>query len=178
MRRLPNFSSYMVDDAMPKGVAHEWEDVEAVLRGLVRQPCLTARHSYGDELRLHFGQPLADRMTRLEHRQRGEWVLGTRGSLWRLSRSGVLVSDADRPADVFTEQVAVLAGVRVATVRLSRSTLDLELHFENGLTFVVPLNDDQDDLAAWELFTPDGQVLTIGPGRRWDLSRADAPNGT
>jgi hypothetical protein len=72
-------------------------------------------------------------------------------------------------------ELNVLAGTTVAQARVSSSDFDLQIAFNNGLVFIVPVNGDDDDLATWELFTPGRLVITMGPGRRWSLSRADSP---
>ncbi len=151
------------------------EGLQAILDGLAGQPFLMARRAYGDELRLHFGWPVPYRSPLLASLTHGEWVLGTRASPWQLAGPGGLVTEAECPPDVPAAELDVFAGAKVAQARVSSSDFGLRIAFDNGLVFIVPVNGDDDDLAAWELFTPGRLVITMGPGRRWSLSPADSP---
>jgi hypothetical protein len=133
---------------------------QTILDTLTGQKVLAARTSYGDELQLHFGRPRPYRIPQLADRPRGEWVLTTRASPWRL----------DGAADV-----AALVGSRVARVALSFPDLELRITFDGELAFAIPVNEESDGLAAWELFTPDALVLTAGPGRCWSVSKDTSP---
>src|SRR4051794_18951827 len=57
--------------------------LDLFLKALHGQRCMEARLSYGDELKIHFGepQPIADQ--KLAGIQRGAWVLAVRASPWR-----------------------------------------------------------------------------------------------
>lgn len=53
-----------------------------VLGELAGLPCLKAEVSYGGELMLHFGSGQSYQHPKLKNQERGEWILGTRGSSW------------------------------------------------------------------------------------------------
>jgi hypothetical protein len=54
----------------------------------------------------------------------------------------------------------------------------LTIGFSDGTDFTVtPIPDDEDDaIENWELFTPDGLLLTYGPWGRWHLGKATDPD--
>lgn len=151
------------------------EGLQTILDGLTGQSFLMARRAYGDELRLHFGRSMLYHGAALPGQAHGEWVLGTRASPWQLAGPGGPITSAEGPPDAATAELDVLVGTKVAQARVSTSGFDLQVAFNNGLVFIVPVSGDDDDLASWELFTPARLVITIGPGRHWSLSRADSP---
>src|SRR5690242_19771692 len=75
-----------------------------ILDALTGHSVLAARTSYGDELQLHFGRPRPYRVPQLAGRHRGEWILATRASPWRLEGS---------------DDIAALVGSRVERAELS-----------------------------------------------------------
>lgn len=151
--------------------------VETILRRLTGEPLLAARTSYGDELRLHFGKDVRPNSGVLVDRPRGEWILGARASPWYLTGRAPLVSEVNGAADVSESALALasLVGAKVVHANVAYPSLDLEVAFEVEVTFVVASNSEGDDLPAWELFTSDRRVLSMGPGRQWDLVPADSP---
>ena len=169
----------------PVNSPEDLRDLEAILNGLVDLPLLAVRTAYGRELRLDFGQSVPFRSPLLAGRVRGEWVLGTRASPWCVFRSNEFAAGAQHPQDRNETALAELVGATVTNARVSYPDLDLTLSFDGGAAFTVSVdrgeidnhdNDhDENDLSAWELFTPDRLVLTVGPGRRWSLTPVDSP---
>jgi hypothetical protein len=94
-------------------------------------------------------------------------VVDAKGGLWRLG-----TWDADySPADP-----AVLAGKAVVSAKLDEPSGVLTIGFsDETLSTVTPDMDEDDDVENWELFTPEGLVLTYGPRGRWQLGSADDP---
>jgi hypothetical protein len=146
------------------------QDLQSVLQALSGQPFLAARTSYGDELRLDFGRPVPYGTSLLAHYVRGEWVLGIRASPWRLTGTNDHVTDLERPSGAADTIFAALVGERVTDVRVSYPDLDLRISFNGGQVFTVPINANDESIAAWELFTPDHVVVRAGPGRQWSVS--------
>jgi hypothetical protein len=87
----------------------------------------------------------------------GEWYLAT----WWSDYS---------PADpeVFNHLAVTFADLRGAPG-------ELVIGFSDGSTFTItPAPDEGDDaIENWELFTPDGRVLSYGPHDQWGLGSAD-----
>jgi hypothetical protein len=55
-----------------------------LLTALVGQRCLKADLSYGEELMLHFGDPVPYAHPKMVDEQKGSWILGSRASSWRI----------------------------------------------------------------------------------------------
>jgi hypothetical protein len=176
--------------------------LNAFLGAMTGQRLLKARLSYGDELKLHFGEPQPAPHPRLASLQRGSWVLATRASRWEaaLSRPG-LVLDAgvflSPPAPhtqtatprEMAEYADKLAGAEVGAARAVWSgdrTLapGLQLVFTDGSHFTLlpdpsnlPDEGDDEPLADWELFTPYKTYLRVGPEPVWSNLRSDVVAG-
>jgi hypothetical protein len=72
-----------------------------------------------------------------------------------------------------------LIGKTVVGVSLDGPCEDLRLEFTDGTGFGVRPScgerEGDDDPANWQIFTPDGVVLTYGPENRWTLGLATDP---
>jgi len=166
-----------VDEVVPQRIVHQDEDLSDLRKTLSRvlgARLDAARRSYGDELRLHLGQLTTFQSPLLAGKTRGEWLLGTRASQWRLIQPGTAQIDRDAAWDDAAWHE--LVGKRVTVLDVTYPDVTLTLGFETGARFCVPGNGAGDYLAAWEFFTPDQLVITAGPGRRWDASATDAPS--
>ena len=90
----------------------------------------------------------------------GRWFLAT----WEAS---YLPADPDE-----------LNGKIVVSAVLDESSRVLTIGFSDETDFTVtPIPDDEDDaIENWELFTPNGLLLTYGPWGRWHLGKATDPD--
>ena len=129
-------------------------DLQDRVGGLVGERFDQARTSYGDELRLSFGQRSV---------ASGKWELGTRAAKWVLLGGGRLLGrDSDGRDGVAAMQG--LADATVESVDAMRSDRTLVLAFNTGHYFVVMPNKPhrtKDDLDLWELFSPYGWWVAV-----------------
>jgi hypothetical protein len=87
----------------------------------------------------------------------GEWWFGTQEARWS-------------PGDpTFFE------GKVVSAADLDSKSGRLTVRFSDDSVFTVTPDHEgfNDDLEAWELFTPEQTILTFGPRGRWLLGRSD-----
>ena len=86
--------------------------------------------------------------------------------LWRLATQG---------ADWSPSDPIQLVGQAVERAAIDETTGELRLDLSDGALRVIPERPEaSDDPPNWELTTPDGLLLEFGPGRRWQISSADA----
>ena len=80
-------------------------------------------------------------------------------------------------ADYAPSDPEALRGKTVTCVDLDGHSEVLTVHFSDATCFTLTsIPDEEDDaIENWELFTPEGLVLTFGPRGRWQLSRASDP---
>ncbi len=71
----------------------------------------------------------------------------------------------------------VFDGKTVVSADLGDPEGKLTVGFSDGTDFTVtPVIDEGDDaIENWQLFTPDGRILTYGPKGRWQLGKASDP---
>jgi hypothetical protein len=95
-------------------------------------------------------------------------VTDAEGGLWRF---------ATWEADYSPTDPEGLAGKTVVSADLDEPGGKLTIGFSDGTTFTVtPIPDEEDDaIENWELFTPEGLVLSYGPWGRWQLGKATDP---
>jgi hypothetical protein len=154
-------------------------DVDAIgeLNRLLRNASGTirlARIAYGPELQLEI-EPLADKTG-----DGGTWGVGSQGSEWRLvTREGEEVFHSGQ-ADLDEKLADELTGSAVSAMVVSEPSPNLVVCLEDGrrLTIeVAPLTEGDEDKAPrfWEVLTPDGQVVSVGPGDYWRVYPSDMP---
>ncbi len=163
------------------------------LQQLVGQLFLFFRQSYGDELTLPLGTPRKSVSPSLRRRIRGSYVLTRGGSTWSLL-SGIqseltLADPCLKPETTHARQLdlaelektlPIEPGTPVELVRPFRSDatggFGLLLVFADQSRLMIrpsPIllldsnTDEPSEIADWELFTPYGRYLRVGPGRTW-----------
>lgn len=163
----------------------------ACLQQLVGQPFLFFRLSYGDELTMHLGTPKEAASSKLRNRVRGSYVLTFRGSLWSLSSGPEqtiwLADPLPVPAGSHARQVDIgeleknpiisrNAPVITASPFIASDSggIGLLLSFADQSTLAIrpsleaaDSSEDLPQIADWELFTPHGKYLRVGPGLNW-----------
>lgn len=136
--------------------------------GILGELCWEARLGYRDELKLEIGAKKTDELG-----DYGAWMLGSRGTAWKLmARDGTLITEyyeRDVPTpDEVRENIQTIANNRITAFEVLYPTLGLEVTFDNGNKLLIAPTDydDEWDLPYWELYTPDG-VLMVGPNMQW-----------
>lgn len=143
-------------------------DAERWIGKLAGAPLLRASFSYGGELRLHFGKPVAYENPRLAGRSRGEWVLGLRATPWVLVANGAILSRSHDEQQHALRHFEELEGRPLAEARLRHSDVALTLRFSNDSWFMA-LTEPQlratHSLDLWELLTPEDVFVIARPDR-------------
>jgi hypothetical protein len=98
-------------------------------------------------------------------------IRDARGDLWRLATQDAEWSPSDPNR---------LIGRSVEDVDIDDGTGELRCRLSDGsLLNVKPSSQAaREDPPNWELISPDGVALEFGPGVRWQISVADAPNSS
>ncbi len=158
------------------------EEIRAITRGLIGEPCWQAILTYPSQLQVHWGQRIEFESERLRDERKGTWVFGAESSSWTLQcRDKSIVSSDDEDA-VIKEKVKILEGARTEEFAVAYPEMTVTIRFSNGCTLLLvpdpPSETDEPDdvtIADWELFYPDGMWLSVGPGPTWRHQRADEP---
>ncbi len=169
----------------------------ALARQVVGERLLFARRGYPDELRLHLGTAVQGPGPKGRTVARGSYVLGTAASDWtfKVARLGLTLDSGDpsargaAPLDEarLDELLGSAGGATVAGVEVDAHPFGyaLSLAFSDGSVFrVVPTPEeaarpadgpDPAPVPDWELFTPYGRYLRVGPGPTWAYLPSDRP---
>jgi hypothetical protein len=170
-------------------------ELRAYLQQLVGQPLLFLRFSYGDELTLHFGHPTHYASSKLAHMTKGSYVIGARASFWylRTHMPPAIIAGESRPvsqapryrkqltpeqverADILKKDVRIVGvdAIILGTVTRSAYGFGLSLLLEDDASLLIlparrrGQNSRQRPVSDWEVFTPYGRYLSVGPGLRW-----------
>jgi hypothetical protein len=129
----------------------ELAKIDAILRSLEGLRCLRTETGYGDELILHFGRLEARSVGwKSEPILLGEWRLGNRAtetSVVGPSPVGQVVRSAKT-----TPKLGLVLGLEATTIEIAPAR-----------------TDTRTGVAHWELFMPDGDLLSVGPGNEWKI---------
>jgi hypothetical protein len=179
------------DLTKPVARSDDLGELRSFLDVLLEQPVLGLRITYPDELELHLGAPRTYRTSRFGDRTRGSFILGTVASSWRfetpepphlVSRSLTGADDAGLSLEQKAEIERLgsgLRGLRVASIELRPTDLGpagmlgiaVSFRFSDRASLtVIPTPDPEDfesGLPDWELITPYGHHLAVGPGLCW-----------
>lgn len=95
----------------------------------------------------------------------GEWHLWLQCCSWRIqARDRILVASGDA-LSVIERCLGRVTFGPLDSVRVDGTTLDLTLAFQNGIELVAFTNNRY-RYTQWDLFKPDGEVLTANAGGR------------
>lgn len=154
------------------------EAINTILGRLVGQPCWRVSFSYGDELRIDFGEEMIHVGKGQSQLTWGSWILGTRASYWELAPNGKPAPPPEHPdSRDYKVVVQVMVDTVVTHARLIPTGLILEVTFSNGHILRVYPDPDapEDDICDWELFIPDKKMLQVGPHDQWVLRDSTKP---
>jgi hypothetical protein len=154
-------------------IYHDLKRLEQKMKPLVGQLCWQARLGYGDELCLEFGKRVPYESPLLADEFKGEWQLGSRGSNWLLSYNGKILASSKLKRKQVSPFLKRIEGTKVTQITIDPK---LSLNFDNQCCLLIKLNPDDlesQDLAAWELFTPNHRILEFYPNRTWSEQASD-----
>ena len=144
------------------------QQVREITTKVIGEKCWRANLSYGDELSLHIGARLPYLQKSMTGKEKGAWILGTRGTAWKLeSPSETLVTSEDEP-ETIRQKIHAIEDNIITALETSYPELSLIVTFGNGYKLrLFPSAGEDFDLPHWELFTPYRTVLQVGPGAVW-----------
>ena len=152
-------------------------DINQIIQPIIGEICHQITFSYGDELRLHFGEMIAYSHPKLSHLRKGTWRLNTRATPWYLMLRNSLFSHCHSSMFVNNQNAAELAKIQLQCLenkKLTNFVIDsnnfkLTLSFEDHYELILePDLEDDSGLAYWELMMPNEQILTVSPGMFWE----------
>lgn len=105
---------------------------------------------------------------------RGEWRLWIRRCAWRVEKNGKILAGAEDTDSKIEAALNFFDSKVLTSVDIIPPFLDTVFTFENSLKLrTFSRNSKEDD--HWALFTPDGNVLSLGPGSNWSYYKSSEP---
>ncbi len=169
--------------ATQTSLANQKPDIEQIIsvitRPVIGEICHQVIFSYGDELRLDFGEMYAYTHPKLAHLRKGSWQFGTRATPWVFKQGDrILTSSLPVNIDAEIDELKIDAVKKVLQQLENKELIDFMIYarnislillFEGDYKLILePDLQDDSGLAYWELFMPTEQVLTVGPGFFWE----------
>jgi len=155
--------------------------IPVITQSLIGEICHQVSFSYGDELKLHFGEMTPYDHPKLAHLLKGSWQFGARATPWMVKHGDrvlVVTSESDTDEETQNAKVVVkqLENKKLLDLTVDAETIRLTLNFENHYQLILePDLEDDSGLAYWELFMPTEQILTVGPGYFWSCKSIHEP---
>ena len=142
------------------------------LTPLVGEVCSRARLGYGDELKIDCGKMVPYHSAKLHGQVRGEWCLGSRGTFWVIEWDGKTTTSRSRRSSI-SDALEAVTGRIIKDVAVAYRQLALSIQLGDACRLVIEERQreaTEDVLPMWELFTPRGECIQAGPGRRYSVS--------
>ncbi len=159
--------------------AADLDKLREITSGILGEICWRADLSYGDELCLHIGARLPYSQKSMAGQEKGAWILGTRGTAWRLDAANETLASSEDSLDLIRQKVRATEGATITAFETSYPDLALTVIFSNSCKLrLFPSAEDDLDLPYWELFTPNRMLLQVGVGAKWSYRRSDLPEAS
>lgn len=144
-------------------------EIQAKINPLLGQQAWGAALGVGSFITLEFGAsrpPVNERGS-----THGEWHLWVYCCAWRLEGSGEVLAASEDARPQLEAAIQHLNGLAIRTVEVQPPALETTITFDGGIVLrLFPIFTE--GFEHWMLYTPDGNVLTIGPGTTWSYEKA------
>jgi len=134
----------------------------SAFQGLIGLVPWGVKLGHGSFLTLEFGKEITQEFRGKSHKH-GEWHLWLRSCTWRIQKQGRILIASGDDREAIEQAISRLELGAVAKAVVDNQTLDMRLEFAENthlLAFVSHRYTDE----QWELFKPDGRVLTANAG--------------
>lgn len=149
---------------MKDKIAYSSIETNCKLNDLINVQCSIIRVGYGGELKIDLGELTKDSIYRNSFNW--EWRVGSRFSDWRIVSHGVLVLN-NVMADEFPDKlnnVKIVEKKRIVMMETDAIGSSLIIRFESDIEIVFDTSDVDENSVKWEVFFPNGMLLSAGPG--------------
>lgn len=145
-------------------------EIKKKLDLLIEKKAWNVSLGHGSFITLEFGKPCLPEGN--EAKIHGEWHLWIYCCAWRLEQENEVIAASEDPRSKLKESIKKLDGLILKSIDLFSPAFDTLFIFEKQ-TFLRLFPIYSQEYEHWMLFTPDKNVLTIGPGTDWSYSSAD-----
>jgi hypothetical protein len=168
-------------------------EVKKLVGRLMGVACWGHYFSYGDELVIELGAKRVCPVGPLAGDTYGAWQVFTRGSDWSLREGEDALADNLTTRPEAETALSKIVSAIVKRVSMGFPQLGLSIIFDNGTELLVDCDgaDDEprtsngaddsieaEEVACWELYTPDGYFVEVRSGGRWAMVADDRSRAT
>jgi hypothetical protein len=146
-------------------------DVVRILRDITNKvnglKAYNVKLGHGSFLTIDFGKPIEISVKTkkgIEKFTRGEWHLWVYMCAWRIDKDDRALVGSSDPREKIESVLKKIDGEELISFELKRS-LDAVLVF-SGKYELRMFNINTEDQDQWMIYTPDKNVLTVGPGNK------------
>jgi hypothetical protein len=146
--------------------------ITPIVAPVLGQRAWGARLGLGSFITVEFGPTVPPSTPR--RRAHGAWHLWITYAAWRLEKRGQTVAACEDARLQLHTAVESLNGLVLLAIDILTPALDTLFVFDEDVTVrAFPIYSEQYD--HWQLFTPDGNVLVLGPDATWTYQSAALP---
>lgn len=150
-------------------------EIQARIAPLLGQKAWGVSLGVGSFVTLEFGVSIP--YDKLPHRSHGEWHLWITHCAWRLEEGTEVIAASEDPRFELKKAVQCMENLALCSIDLALPALETTLAFEEEIVLhLFPIYTKE--FEHWMLYTPDGNVLTVGPGSSWSYTSASEPLGS
>ena len=145
------------------------QEIEAKLEPLIGQAAWGVSLGVGSFVTLEFGALVPPHDG--EGVPHGQWHLWIYCSAWRIDEGNEVLTGSEDSREKLEAAVRRMDGLVLQHVGVSPPALETSFNFDQGISLrVFPIFSE--GFEHWMLYTPDGNVLTVGPGTSWTYESA------
>ncbi|MGL4609049.1 MAG: hypothetical protein ACRCYY_05100 [Trueperaceae bacterium] len=142
--------------------ASDLQKIASTYEGLLNQKVWQIQLGIGSFITFDFGE----RQVVEPGRERGAWHLWVYCCAWRLDHHDTFLVASEDKREKLEKTIQALNNKTLVAIEVQPPAFGTTLTFEEGYVLhLFPVFSE--DYEHWMLFTPDGNVLTIGPGTQY-----------
>lgn len=146
--------------------------IKEIAAPLINQKAWDAWLGWGSFIGMDFG---AKKLIPETGHEMGEWHLWIYFGVWRLEKEGEVIAGSEDERSKLAEIVPILKGLNLCAIDITAPAFDTAFIFEQQVVLRVFQVIFLGESPSWKLYTPDGNVLSIGPGTGWSYTSASKP---
>jgi hypothetical protein len=144
--------------------------IKAHIHPIIGQKAWGVSVGVGSFITLEFGDPIQS--TELS-RSHGEWHLWIYYCAWRLEKGNSVLAGSEDPRPKLEQTVKCMEGLTLNSVEILPPALETIVRFSEQIVLrLFPIYSEEYE--HWMLYTPNGNVLCIGPGSNWSYESSSA----
>lgn len=149
--------------------ANDLQEIQKIIAPLLGEKAWGVALGVGSFVTMEFGQPVPPQKP--GDKQHGEWHLWIYCCAWRLEAENAVLAASEDDRTKLETVLKRLENLELLAIDLSLPGLDTLVTFDQEVVLrLFPIFSEE--FEHWLLYTPDGRVLTIGPGMNWSYEGA------